>query len=101
MDLMTAWRIFNFVLAAIALLYLALDLRLVRDILTERRLYLTFALMGLLWSVVVGSMESILQDNPVGFRTAFVTAACIWCIYAMHVGRDERQKSTKNRKKKP
>lgn len=77
-------------LAAVTLLFLMLDLRVMRRELSSRRLYLTFALAGFLLSLVVGSIENIAQSNPVGWRTALATASCFWCLIGLLVGKDER-----------
>lgn len=89
-DLPLAWRIANCALASFALLFLMLDLRVVRRQFSSRRLYLTFSLAGFLTALVVGSLENISQHNSVGFRTAIATAACLWCLIGLIVGTDER-----------
>lgn len=89
-DLPIAWRAANCLLAAVTLLFLMLDLRVMRSKLSSRRLYLTFALAGFLLALVVGSVENIAQSNPVGYRTAIATASCLWCLIGLVVGKDER-----------
>lgn len=89
-DPAVVWRGFNCALAAVALVYLMLDLRVVRRELSSRRLYLTFSLAGFLLALVVGSLENIAQSNPVGFRTAIATASCFWCLIGLWISRDER-----------
>ncbi len=79
------WRAANVLLAFAALVYLLIDFKNVYLQLSRRRLYLTFSLMGLLLSVIIGSIESIYQHNPVGFRTALITASCAWCVIGLWV----------------
>jgi len=79
------WRLANCLLAFAALVYLIVDFQQVYLQLTRRRLYLTFSLMGLLLAVVIGSIENIRQHNPIGLRTAFVTASCAWCLIGLWV----------------
>jgi len=85
MEFHEIWRVFNCLLALGALVYLIVDFRRVYMELTRRRLYLTLALMGLLLSVVIGSIENIRQHNPLGIRTAVVTASCAWCLIGLWV----------------
>lgn len=79
------WRVANCLLALGALTYLVVDFVHVHMQLNRRRIYLTFSLMGLLFSVVVGSIENIRQNNPIGLRTAVVTASCAWCLIGLLV----------------
>jgi len=85
MEFHEIWRVFNCLLALGALVYLIVDFRRVYMELSRRRLYLTLSLMGLLLSVVIGSIENIRQHNPIGLRTAFVTASCAWCLIGLWV----------------
>lgn len=89
-DLPLTWRVANCALASVTLLFLLLDLRVMRRELSSRRLYLTFSLAGFLLALVVGSIENIAQTNPVGYRTALATASCLWCLIGLLVGKDER-----------
>lgn len=90
MDFLLFWRIGNTVLALGALLYLMLDLRVMRYELDTRRLFLTFSLAGLLCAVVVGSITHIFQDTALGAQVPIITASCIWCITGLWVSRDTR-----------
>jgi len=85
MEFHEIWRVFNCLLALGALVYLIVDFRRVYMELSRRRLYLTLSLMGLLLSVVIGSIENIRQHNPLGIRTAVVTASCAWCLIGLWV----------------
>lgn len=89
MDLSSAtnadiWRVANGLLALFAL---AGGARTVitsyRSLSTRLRLLLQ-ALLGLLLTVVVGSIENIIQHNPSGFRTAMTSVFCIWAIPAFY-----------------
>lgn len=82
-DVSDAWRVFNALLALTAFaLVLRAVLRKWRRYTTRMRL-LAQSLLVYLAATIVGAVENIAQDNPAGFRTAMVTAACAWCIYAI------------------
>jgi hypothetical protein len=85
MELHEFWRVANCLLASAALIYLVVDFKKVHLELSRRRLYLTLSLMGLLFGVVIGSLENIHQNNPIGFRTAIVTASCAWTLIGLWV----------------
>lgn len=89
MDFIDGVRLFNTALAMTALSWLSIDLvGRVKD-LSKRRLYLTLSLMGLLVSVVVGSVEQIIQNAAPGIRSAFTTAACVWALFGLYEGKDD------------
>jgi len=85
MDGFIVWRLFNAAVALLALLWLALDLRLVWCHLTPRRLYLTFALGGALGALVAGSIEHA-TGHVYGVGTALATASAIWCLVGLSKG---------------
>ena len=90
MDLVFWWRIGNALLAFVALIYLMLDFRVVRNDLNSRRLYFTFSLAGLLLAVGVGSITHTLQGHQMGPQVPLYTAACIWCLAGLWVSRHDR-----------
>lgn len=87
MDWFVIWRLFNAALAGIALTWCVLDYLKRDSVLTPRRRYLTWSLMMLLFACVWGSVEQIIQDAPFGFRTAIASAACVWTLVGLYVGR--------------
>lgn len=90
MDFLFWWRLGNVFVAVGALLYLALDFRVVRRELNSRRLYLTFSLAGLLVAVIFGSINNVLRDNALSPATPIITASCLWCVIGLWISRDER-----------
>jgi hypothetical protein len=90
MDFAIYWRVFNAILGVSAFLYLMLDFRVVRHELNTRRIYLTFSLAGFLLALVVGSVENVLQNNPIGFRTAIATASTVWCLIGLALSSRDR-----------
>ena len=90
MDFLFWWRLSNAIIALLALVYLMLDLRVVRNDLGSRRLYLTFSLAGLLVAVVFGSINSIIRENAISPSTPIVTASVIWCLIGLWVSRHDR-----------
>lgn len=95
MELIEYWRLANCVLATTAFVWLMLDLRVNWPTLTPRRVYLTFSLAGLLCAVVVGSIENIVQHNPIGIRTALTTASCAWCVIGLWISHKEDRKESR------
>jgi hypothetical protein len=81
------WRLANLVIAAYALVWLVLDLSRNHGALNQRRLFLTISLAGLLFAVVVGSVQRLLSPVPPGPATALVTASCLWCVAGLWVSR--------------
>lgn len=90
MDFLFWWRLVNAVIALAALLYLMLDLRVVRNDLGNRRLYLTFSLAGLLLAVVFGSINNILRENALSPATPIISASVLWCLIGLWVSRHDR-----------
>lgn len=93
-ELEDIWRLVNALLALAALIWLMVDLRQIRYTLSRRRLYLTFSLAGLLFAVVEGSIENMIQNNEIGLRTAITTAACVWCLLGLAFTQDEDRKGS-------
>ena len=90
MDIVDLWRGFNATLAFIAAIYVMVDLKFRYFHLSERRLYLTFALAGLLFSTSIASIEAIIQDNPLGYQTALFSACSIWTITGLYLSRHDK-----------
>jgi hypothetical protein len=90
MDLVDLWRGLNAVLSFAAALYVMVDLKSRYYHLSERRLYLKFALTGLLFSTSIASIEAIVQDIPLGYRTALFSACSIWALIGLHLSRNDK-----------
>lgn len=90
MDYLHYWRLSNAILATLALVYLMLDFRVVRNDLGSRRLYLTFSLAGLLLAVVIGSINSIIRENALSPSTPIISASVLWCLIGLWVSRHDR-----------
>lgn len=88
-ELSELWRMFNFCIAAIALVMLLGDLIPQFKYFSRRMQYNNMALIGFMTAFVVGSVESILQHNPVGSRTAIATASILWCLIGLYVSRND------------
>ena len=90
MDLVDLWRGLNAVLSFAAALYVMVDLKSRYYHLSERRLYLTFALAGLLFSSTIASVEAIIQNNPLGYRTALFSAGSVWTLIGLYLSRNDK-----------
>ena len=90
MDIVDLWRGFNAILAFVAACYVLCDLKSRYYHLSERRLYLKFALTGLLFSTSIASIEAIVQDNPLGYRIALFSACSIWTLIGLHLSRNDK-----------
>ncbi len=86
---MELWLALNSVLAFAALTWILIDWVLRRNRLTLRRTLLPFALASLLFTVGEGSLEIVLLESHVGARIGFATAACVWVMVALWVGRKD------------
>jgi len=89
MDLIDFWRAGNIILGSVAFVALTVDLKKHYTELSRRRLYLTFALMMLVFATIVASLEAIFQATPLGFRTSLYTVACIWTLFGLWISRND------------
>lgn len=83
MDGSDFWRLFNAALAFGSLIAMVLQMWRIWSVLSSRARLLTQAHAALLLAVVTGSIESMIQNNPTGVRTAITTAACAWTLFAL------------------
>jgi len=83
------WRIGNVALGTITLTVLLLDLKKYAAELSRRRLYLTFALIMLVFLGIVFTIELVWNINLLGLKTALYTAACIWCLFGIWISRND------------
>lgn len=82
-DFHEIWRAFNGIGALVALVAFGLSsIRRWRR-LTERSKLYAEVISAFLFATMVGSIENILQGNPIGSRTFITTAAIIWTLYAV------------------
>lgn len=96
-ELTDAWRLFNAGLALAALVFVGRAVLRKWRRYTPRMRLLAQALLVYLLATVVGAVENIAQDNPIGVRTAMITAACCWCIYAI-AGTDDGYERSNGRR---
>ena len=93
MHLTDIWRILNTLAAVTAVAWLMWDLKVRHHDLTRRSVYLRISLLGFLLSVIIGSVETILSDAPIGFRTAINTAAVVWTLIGLSLGHNDYKNS--------
>lgn len=79
----TIWRGFNAILALLSLMILVFQTAKYYRRMTVRSRLLSQALAGMMLAVVIGAWENVKQNNPVGFRTAVVTASVLWTLVAV------------------
>lgn len=93
----TAWRTLNalFGLHALVLLTLLMKKHWKKSDVHIR--FLMQALACFLLATIVGSVESIIQDNPIGLRTSLFTVATLWAALGL-IGYDKKNEvSPQNR----
>ena len=86
------WRLFNALAAIVAFGWLLLDLRDHWRVLSQRRLFLTLSLGGLLAAVVVGTTRNLANGDralPPSWPTAIVTASVLWCLIGLWVSKGD------------
>lgn len=77
----------NATLAAVAFVVMFWNTRKIWNIMSSRARLLTQSQCAMLFAVSWGSIENIIQQNPVGPRTAIVSAAVLWNLTAF-IGTD-------------
>lgn len=87
LDGVVIWRLMNATLAAIAFFVMFWNTRKIWNIMSSRARLLTQSQCAMLFAVTWGSIENIIQGNPVGPRTAIVSAAVLWNLTAF-IGTD-------------
>lgn len=83
------WRIGNAILATGTLLWLLWDLRRRAKHLPSRALYMVLALAGFLFVAAESSIESIVLQLRPGLRMVLITAAIIWTLIGLWLGRKD------------
>jgi hypothetical protein len=81
------WRSMNAALAAGTFIVMFWNTRKIWNIMSSRARLLTQAQCAMLFAVSWGSVENIIQQNPLGPRTAIVSAAVLWNLTAF-IGTD-------------
>lgn len=77
------WRAFNGIAGLVALvLFVRSTCRSWGRLTGRTRLYAE-VIGAFLAATTYGSLENILQQNPIGFRTVLATAAIIWTLMAV------------------
>lgn len=82
-------RLFDFVTASIALVWLMLDLRIRSKYIPPSGVYIRISLAALLLGVAAESIENILKGEPVGTFAILSTAASVWMLLGLYLGRND------------
>lgn len=87
------WRITNSALAIGAMVWLLIDLGRIYKNISSRRIFLTLALFGFLLTVVVASVEQMVDRIVPGVRTALTSASVIWTYLGLWIGKNDDRSS--------
>ncbi len=90
LDIVTIWRFLNTLLCLLALITVIIDFNVRHKNFYAGEMFFFLTICGLLTSAIIGSVEGIIQHNPVGFRMALVTASASWCVIGVFVSRRRR-----------
>lgn len=95
MDWVDFYRVMNALLAGAALFWLSWDIKHRAKDMTRRQLYLALSLGALLFVVLEGSLEIVFIGTGIGPRIAFTTAACLWTLIGIWLGRKDDKKDAR------